>query len=431
MTVNPLSPAEEFVAQRVVGPATQRTATPRWEDIARPAQIAPHAAHPLPAMRRDDWLVWYIRAGRGWGKTLTGAHLTRLKAETCQYIAIVAPTFADGRDTCVEGESGLKRIIPGLRWNRSMGEMIFPSGARGKLYSAEEPDRLRGPNHYFAWCDEFAAWRYQQPTWDMLMFTLRKGASQVVITTTPRPSALAREIQGRPSTVVTWGATYDNLSNLSAAYVNNIVKPYEGTALGRQELEAQDIDDVPGALWTRAQIEAARIADPPDLTRIVIAIDPAVSGGDKGDETGIVAAGVDGQGVGYVLDDKSLRASPATWAREAAALFHKLRADRIIAEANNGGEMVAHTLRTVDPDLPITLVHANRGKRLRAEPIAALYEQGRVRHVGTFPQLEDQMCTWLPGASSPDRLDALVWALGELMLNAPGAIRAHADNPFY
>jgi phage terminase large subunit-like protein len=427
--MNPPPSSADFV-RHIAADIAIRSVPPRWEDLARPAQIAPHAAHPLPDMRRDDWLVWYIRAGRGWGKTLTGAHLTRLKAETCQYIAIVAPTFADGRDTCVEGESGLKRIVPGLRWNRSMGEMTFPSGARGKLYSAEEPDRLRGPNHYFAWCDEFAAWRYQQPTWDMLMFTLRKGASQVVITTTPRPSKLAREIQARPSTVVTWGATYDNLPNLSAAYITSIVEPYKGTALGRQELEAQDIDDVPGALWTRAQIEATRITALPALTRIVVAIDPAVSASD-GDETGVVAAGVGADGVGYVLDDKSLRASPATWAREAVALFHKLRADRIIAEANNGGEMVAHTLRTIDPDLPITLVHANRGKRLRAEPVAALYEQGRVRHVGTFPQLEDQMCTWLPGVASPDRLDALVWALGELMLNAPGAIRAHADNPFY
>lgn len=382
-------------------------------------------------MRRDDWLIWYIRAGRGWGKTLAGAQWVKQVAQKKARIAIVAPTFDAGRDICVEGETGLKSLIPDLHWNRSMGEMTFPSGARGKLFSAEEPDRLRGPNNVYAWCDEFSSWRYQKETWDMLMFTLRKGASQVAITTTPRPSPLAKDIQARASTVVTWGSTYENTANLSAAYISNIVKPYEGTALGRQELEAQDIEDIPGALWTRGILEACRVRTAPDLVRLVIGLDPAVSSGEASAETGIIAAGIDASGHAYILEDASLRASPHQWATQAVDMFRRHGADRLIAEANNGGEMVAHTLRTVASNLPITLVHASRGKYIRAEPISALYERGLVHHVGTFPLLEDQLCAWLPGRQSPDRLDALVWALTALLLDRPIDTQSHAANPFY
>ena len=409
----------------------EREKTLEWTRTARPNQIAPHGEHPLPEMRRDDWLIWYIRAGRGWGKTLAGAQWIKQVAHKKARIAIVAPTFDMGRDICIEGETGLKSLIPDLHWNRSMGEMTFPSGARGKLFSAEEPDRLRGPNNYYAWCDEMSSWRYQKETWDMLMFTLRKGASQVAITTTPRPSPLAKDIQARANTIVTWGSTYENTVNLSAAYISNIVKPYEGTALGRQELEAQDIEDIAGALWTRDVIESSRLRAAPDLVRIVISLDPAVSTGETSAETGIIAAGIDREGHAYILEDASLRGTPHQWATQAVTCFQRHGADRLIAEANNGGDMVAHTLRTVESSLPVTLVHASRGKYIRAEPISALYERGLVHHVGTFPLLEYQMCAWLPGHPSPDRLDALVWALTELMLNTSTVTQGYTANPFY
>lgn len=404
-----------------------------WLKRARPNQIAPHSEHPLPEMRRDDWLIWYIKAGRGWGKTQTGAGWVSKISATASRIAVVAEDFGKGRDICIEGESGLKSLIPDLDWNRSIGEMRFPSGARGKLFSAEDPDQLRGPNNYAAWCDEMSSWRYLKETWDQLMFTMRKGQSQTVVTTTPKPSPFAKGIQRRPETVLTLGTTYDNIDNLSGAFITNIVKPYEGTTLGRQELEAQDIDDVPGALWTRKLIEDNRrvMPDRGRLARIAIGVDPAASATEGSDETGIIGAARDIDGHAYVLDDKSLKASPHGWATEAINLFKKLEGDRIIAEANNGGDMVAHTLRSVENNIPLTLVHASRGKIARAEPISALYERGLVHHVGAFPLLEDQMCSWLPGDKSPDRLDALVWALTELMLGDQTPTEGSDTNPFY
>lgn len=420
-------------AQRIQsgGVRIAESTLPQWETVARPNQIAPHANHPLDYMRRDDWLIWYVKAGRGWGKTLTGAQWTKRMSQTSARIAIVAANFADGRDICVEGETGLKGIIPDLQWNRSMGEMTFPSGAKGHIFSAEEPDRLRGPNNYAAWCDEFSSWRYQKETWDMLMFTLRKGASQTVITTTPKPSPLAKEIQQRPTTIVTHGTTYENIDNLSTAYISNVIKPYEGTTLGRQELEAQDIDDVPGALWTRKIIDDNRRPSPESFKRVVVSLDPATTANDTSDETGLIAAALGHDGHGYVLDDKSLKASPHGWATAAIDLYRLLKADRVIAEANQGGDMVRHTLETIDSRLPITLVHASRGKLTRAEPISALYERGLVHHVGAFPQLEDQMCSWVSGDKSPDRMDALVWALTALMIDGQGETKMYEDNPFF
>lgn len=384
----------------------------QWTAKLRPNQLPPDG----------DWFIWLIRAGRGWGKTLTGALWTLGTSERVPRIAIVAATYGDGRDYCIEGETGIKTICPDLDFNRSLGEMIFPSGCKGKLFSAEEPDRMRGPNIYAFWCDEYAAWKYRVQAFKQLLLMSRKGDNlRGVITTTPKPGAL-KDIEARPTTVVTRGTTRENIDNLSPIFIREVVKPLEGTTLGKQEIEGLDIEDTPGALWKREpMIEAHRIAEIPDLVRIVVAVDPAASSDEGSDETGIVIAGLDAKGHGYVLDDMSLRASPNGWASEAIAAYSKYRADRIVYEKNNGGEMVANTLRTVSKNVPLSDVWASRGKRTRAEPVAALYEQGSVHHVGTFAALEDQLCSWVPdsGMDSPDRLDAMVWALTELMLDDP------------
>jgi phage terminase large subunit-like protein len=291
-------------------------------------------------------------------------------------------------------------------------------------YSADEPDRLRGPQHDFAWADELAAWRYPQQAWDMLMLGLRLGdRPRIVVTTTPKPIRLIRDLAAAPTTRVTRGSTYDNKKNLAPAFLTAILGKYEGTRLGRQEIYAELLEQADGALWTRAMVEAARIAPAaqPDLRRVVIAIDPAVTANAHSDETGIVAAGIGYDGLAYVLRDASGRMTADQWARRAVHLYQELDADRIVAETNNGGDLVAVTLRTVDDRIAFKSVTASKGKRIRAEPVSALYEQGRVKHVGGgFAALEDQMCNWVPtGADpSPDRLDALVWALTELALEA-------------
>ncbi|MGZ6360321.1 MAG: phage terminase large subunit family protein [Ktedonobacterales bacterium] len=268
-------------------------------------------------------------------------------------------------------------------------------------------------------CDEPASWRYGPDTWDMLMFGMRLGDDpRTVVTGTPKPVKLIRELVTSPTTHVTRGRTYDNAANLAPAFMEQIIAKYAGTRLGRQELDAEILDDTPGALWKRDALEALRVVFRPELARIVVAIDPAITSNEGSDETGIVAAGVTTDGrKGYVLEDASLKGTPHAWASAAVTLYHKLHADRIVAEANQGGEMVAHTIRTIDANVPVRLVHASRGKYTRAEPVAALYEQSRVHHVGTFPALEDQQCTWTQGDASPDRMDALVWALTDLMID--------------
>lgn len=386
-----------------------------WQIWARPDQLTPPG----------DWRIWLILAGRGWGKTKTGAE--DVKAYGLRYprsrIGIVAPTFADARDTCVEGESGLLSCLPPGsvdKWVRSLGELVLTNGTRYKVFSADEPERLRGPQHHRMWFDEIAAWKYAQETYDMALFGLRLGMNpQAVLTTTPRPIRLLLDLLARAGrdVHVTRGSTYDNADNLAPAFLAQIVSRYAGTRLGRQELLAEILDDTPGALWKREQLEALRVTKHPDLSRIVVGIDPAVTSAEGSDETGIIGAGLGTDDGGYVLEDASLRGTPHQWATAAVTLYHRLKADRIVAEANQGGEMVEHTIHTVDPNVPVTLVHASRGKLTRAEPVAALYEQSRVHHVGTFPALEDQQCTWTQGDASPDRLDALVWALTDLMLD--------------
>jgi phage terminase large subunit-like protein len=370
--------------------------------------------------------VWLLLAGRGFGKTRTGAEYVRscVRARRAGRIAFVAPTEADARNVMVEGESGILAISAAddrPRYEPSKRRLTWPSGAVATLYSADEPERLRGPQHDAAWCDELAAWRYPE-AWDMLLLGLRLGQDpRIVATTTPRPTGLIKGLVADPSVVVTRGSTHENRGNLAPAFIEEIIRKYEGTRLGRQELEAEILDDMPGALWSRGLIEAARMRRAPELMRVVVAVDPAASSGGMADETGIVVAGRDERGEAWVLADASGRYTPAEWAKTAIAAFRAHRADRVVAEVNQGGEMVEAMLRTIDPLVPFTAVHASRGKQVRAEPVAALYEQGRVHHVGALPQLEDQMCNFCArgidrrqAGGSPDRVDALVWALTDL-----------------
>jgi len=371
-----------------------------------------------------DWRKWLILAGRGFGKTRTGAEFIReqVVSGNAKFIALVGATAADVRDTMIEGQSGILSVFPpGQRpqYEPSKRRVTFHNGAIATAYSADEPDRLRGPNHDTAWADELAAWRYAD-AWDQLTLGLRIGTHpRVVVTTTPRPVPVIKQLVETDdgSVIVTRGSTFENISNLAPSFVSEMMRRYEGTTLGRQELHAEILDDVEGALWNRTMLDTLRVHKPPTMKRIVVAIDPAASNNSTSNETGIVVAGISTDGIGYVLDDKTLKGSPNDWGVAALAAFNQYQADRIVAEANQGGDMVAHTLRTVDRNAPIKLVRASRGKRTRAEPIAALYEQGRIHHVGFLTQLEDQMCGWVPDiTASPDRVDALVWALTELMI---------------
>lgn len=411
-----------------LAPAGRSQRRSRWLATARPEQVTPEG----------DWNVWLILAGRGWGKTRTGAEDVAHYGQTHPgvRIAVAAPTYADARDTCIEGESGLLSVLEPSAidtWNRSLGELILTNETRYKLFSADEPERFRGPQHHRAWVDELAAWRYPESL-DQLVFGLRLGdLPQLVATTTPRPVRMIRELLARQDVRVTRGSTFDNRAHLAPAALAQLEARYANTTLGRQELYAEILDEMPGALWTRNRIDADRMPDDPEAVelvvasceRIVVAIDPAVTSGEDSDETGIIVAGR-AHNRGYVLEDLSGRYTPDGWARLAVDALHRWKADRVIGEANNGGDLVETVLRTIDPALPYRKVTASRGKRVRAEPVAALYEQGRVHHVGLFADLEDQMCSWTPESDvSPDRMDALVWAMTELL----GA--GHSDAPLF
>ncbi len=390
-----------------------------WELLRRREQTPPDG----------DWLTWLILAGRGWGKTRTGAEWVQANTNRYGRWILAGRTSGDLRDIMIEGESGILRIA--REHNRptyepSKRRLVWPNGAVAALRSADEPEGFRGLQAEAVWADELAAWEYPE-AWDQLQLGVRLGERpRQVVTTTPRPTRIVRELLADEGTVTTRGSTYDNRANLAPAFFRQIVSKYEGTRLGRQELHAEILDDIPGALWTRDLI---RTFTPPrieragelqlDLARVVVAIDPAVTHGEDSDETGIVVAGLDVHGRGHVLADRSCRLSPDGWARRAIAAYRDYGADRVVAEVNNGGDLVESVLRAVDPNIPYTAVHASRGKRVRAEPVAALYEQGRVTHAEVFPELEDQLCTYTPeSGDSPDRLDALVWAITHLMLGS-------------
>jgi phage terminase large subunit-like protein len=316
-----------------------------------------------------------------------------------------------------EGPAGLLYCVHPdeiLDYNRGTHHLRLKNGSHIMGFSAEKPARLRGPQHHWAWCDEVAAWRYPE-AWDMLMLGLRMGERpKAVVSTTPRPIRIIRDLVSRPDVIITKGSTYENRANLAQSFIQEIVLRYEGTYLGRQELYAELLDELPGALWKRDRF----IYDPQprNLLRIVVAVDPAVTAEAQSDETGIVVAGLGADGSFWTLDDRSLRATPDTWARVAVAAYHDWKCDRLVGETNNGGDMIESLIRTVDPNISYKKVTATRGKAIRAEPVAALYEQHRAYHVRAFSDLEDQLCTWDVTADwSPDRLDALVWAYTELM----------------
>ncbi len=371
----------------------------------------------------SDGLFLITRSFIATHNTRSGAEWVRQKVqEGHRRIAIVGQTKADVRDTMVElGDSSLLNVHPDHErpeYEPSKRRVTWPNGAVAIIYSGDEPDQLRGPQHDSAWVDELAKFKYPTETWDNLEMGLRLGDNpQVCVTTTPRPIPIIKQLIEDPDTVDVKGHSKENINNLSERYIERIIGRYEGTRLGRQELEGEILDDNPNALWKRSMIENCRATQHPQLTRIVIAVDPPATKSDTSDEAGIVAVGFGIDERGYILEDASRKASPEEWAKAAITLYHKYEADRIIGEVNNGGDMVESVIRSVDKTVSYKSVRASRGKQIRAEPISSLYEQGKVSHVGTFPELEDQLCEWQPGDDSPDRLDALVWGCTELMLD--------------
>lgn len=390
---------------------------------ARPSQIAPGG----------DWDIWLASAGRGFGKTRLGAEWIREQVDAgAKRIAFIGETAADTRDVMVEGDSGILSIYPkgeGPIYEPSKRRLTWPDGAVATLFNATEPGQLRGPQFDCAWSDELAKWRYARATWDQLQFGLRLGDDpRQVVTTTPRPIEIIKAIiageEGK--VVVTHGRTVDNASNLAPKFLRKILKKYEGTRLGRQELNAEILGDIPNALWTLSMIDTYRVVDAPDdMARIGVAVDPAITNNEDSNEHGIVAAGTSHDSEeAYVLADVSISGSPEDWARAAIACYDDLQADFIVVEVNQGGDMVSSTIRTIRANIPIKEVRATRGKHIRAEPISALYQQGKVHHVGAFPELETQMTMMTSagyqGENSPDRLDALVWVITSLF---PSMIR--------
>lgn len=375
-----------------------------------------------------------ILAGRGFGKTRTGAETVRVWAKSFHYVNLIGPTADDAREVMIEGESGLLRICPKHErpdYQPHKRRLVWPSGCISSIFTADSPERLRGKQHEKLWADELGAWRYAD-AWDQAMLGLRIGINpQTVVTTTPKPTRQVKTIAADPTTHLTTGTTYDNRGNLAPAFFNRIIRRYEGTRLGRQELNAEILTDNPNALWQRSLIDEHRVRSAPTLLRVVVGIDPAVTSNEDSNETGIVVAGIGEDGHGYILDDRSLMASPGTWAKVSVAAYKDHKADRVIGEVNNGGDLVEHTVRTENANVPYLPVRASRGKARRAEPVAALYEQGKIHHVGSFPALEDQMCDFDPltpdKKSSPDRMDALVWALTFLFQdNATGLLDYYA-----
>ncbi|WNO53552.1 DNA-packaging protein [Stakelama saccharophila] len=408
---------------RGLTPPQRRELNGRWSEWAHPGQLAP----------QGKWRIWMIVAGRGFGKTRAGAEWVSAFARDRPHarIALVGSSVDDVRRVMIDGESGLLAVAQAeeaVAWNATRGEVRFDSGARAYVYSAAAPERLRGPEHHAAWCDELAKWGPgAEIAWDNLMMGLRLGDDpRAVVTTTPRPVPLMRRIAKLPGAAVTRGRTRDN-PHLPDTFVEAMVAQYGGTRIGRQELDGELIEDVAGALWTRALLEAARVRERPAVRRVVVGVDSPA--GSDGDACGIVAVALGRDGLGYVLEDASVAAtSPEGWARAVAACAVRTGADRVVAEANNGGAMVRSVLLAADTDLPLKLVHASRGKSARAEPVAALYEAGRAFHVGAFPALEDELCGLIAGGGyegpgrSPDRADALVWAMSEVMLKRRGAV---------
>lgn len=369
-----------------------------------------------------DWTSWLILGGRGAGKTRAGAEWIRAEVMCGRAgrIALLGEDYAEAREVMIEGPSGLRALgtlASRPRYESTRRRLLWENGAVATLHSANDPEALRGPQFDAAWADEAAKWPDAEAAWAMLQFGLRLGERpRQVVTTTPRPVPLIRRLLKDSRVAVTRATTYENRANLADAFFSSVIATYEGTRLGRQELDGDLLEDDPNALWTREQIDRARVKEAPNLARVVVAVDPPASSGKDADECGIIVAGRGADGQFYVLADRSKgQVKPADWAARVVTAFEMFEADRVVAEVNQGGEMVESVLRQVAPDLPVTKVRASRGKMVRAEPIAALYEQGRVAHCGFFAALEDQMCAYAGHGKSPDRMDALVWALTDLL----------------
>ena len=388
---------------------------PDWATIARAEQLPPDG----------EWLTWMFLAGRGAGKTRSAAEWIIERAKTPNLrLALVGRTPADVRDVMVEGESGIMVCGRGMniQYEPSKRKLTFPNGTIAMTYSAEVASQLRGPQHHYAWADEASSWTDApkgdslDTAWNNLMLGLRLGtAPQVMVTTTPKPNRLTKDILGRKSTTITRGSTYDNLDNLATSFRQQVLDSYEGTRLGRQELLGELLEDVEGALWTNQMLESALVEEVPTMQRIVVAVDPSGGDGEGNDEQGIVVAGKGIDGFYYVLADRSCKLTPQGWASRAVGAYNEFSADKLVAEKNFGGDMVKAVIAQIDKNISFKMVTASRGKVQRAEPIAALYEQGKVRHVYGLQDLEAQMTGWTPeDGTSPDRMDALVWAMTEL-----------------
>jgi len=416
------------------GPEAISNLNHSWDFWARPHQLEPREGCPCGC--DGKWLNWVIIAGRGWGKTRTGAEWIHMKANngTYELMHLVGATAADARDIMVLGESGIlgtQKPQNKVTWSPTNRRLTWENGAQALVFSADEPDRLRGLQCEAAWADEIAAWRYEE-SWKQLQLGLRLGSfPRTIITTTPRPKKLIKDLLKDPKNHVTRGSTYDNVSNLAQAFINEITRDLEQSRFGRQEIYAEILDEAELANWSRETLEACRIEREDydkmvrdgeiTIKKIVIGVDVAVSHGEESAETGIIVAGLDRHGRAYVLSDHTGRYRPDQWAKKVSALYHRYNEEapevRVIAEKNMGYELIRHTIQVEDPAVPVKLVHASKSKLTRAEPVATAYEVDKVRHVGMFPILEEQMCTWEAGnPDSPDRLDALVWALTELIV---------------
>jgi phage terminase large subunit-like protein len=400
-----------------------------WEGWARDDQLAPAAT-----ATGAPWRTWLVLGGRGAGKTRTGAEWVRARAvgpphslQRARRIALVGETIGQVRSVMIEGLSGLLSIHPAAErphFEVSRNQLAWPNGTIAQLFAADDPDSLRGPQFDAAWCDELCKWRRPERAWDNLQFALRLGSlPQCVVTTTPRPIALLTAIMKDEATVTDRSRTADNAANLAPAFLAEMQRRYADTPIGRQELEGEIVEDRMTGLWKRHWLSQARLTARPELRRIVVAVDPPVTSTAGADSCGIVIAGLGVDGRGYVIGDRTIQGrDPATWAHAAVAAYHDYQADRIVVETNQGGDLVVLVFKGIDANLPVKKVYASRGKYLRAEPISVLYAEGRIAHVGEFPELERQMCDFaadgLSNGKSPDRLDALVWALTELMLTS-------------
>ena len=418
-----LSPEERIIRMEELGIADLKDLDEMWRFWARPNQVEPTAENDRCGCR-GKWLNWVVLAGRGWGKSRTGAEWVHEKVNDGTYglFHLVGATSNDVRKIMIEGPSGIiataKKSNP-VRFSPTRFRLDWANGAHALVFSADEPERLRGVQAEAAWADELAAWRYEE-AWQQLQLGLRLGVfPRSIVTTTPRPTPLVRRLVLDPKNHVTKGTTYENIGNLADTFINEITQIYEGTRFGRQELYAEILDDLESALWNRDLIERQRIkkADAPTKwKRIVVGVDPSLTFGESSDETGIIVAGLDHQDRAFVLEDASGKFSPEGWARKVVSVYRYWQADKIVAEKNQGGDLVERNILVEDPSVPVKLVSATRSKITRAEPISTAYERGRVWHIGMFETLEQQMCNYEAGSvRSPDRLDALVWAMTELI----------------